>query len=247
MIHFGRDAARAVRHNNPFPMKLPKTATRIALWFGVAALAACGGADSGSVTADWHASGMEGKQIALQTHRLLLVAFMGSDWSEPCQNIKKNVLDTPVFKSFADANLVLVMADFPRSALVPPEVAKQNADMARGAQIDRLPVFMLVDPRTSTAFNRIANFTGGPEQFVAQIQAGIEQYEQALHNSAQAVSAAAVAGPSLADLPPSSGPSFSQPAPIQPAASPILPGFPGSLPSPEELMRRQQQPPPQPQ
>jgi len=227
-------------------MKLPKTVTRFALWFGLVALAACGGADSGPVTADWHASGIEGTQLALQTHRLLLIAFMGSDWSEPSQNVKKNVLDTLVFKNFADANLVLVMADFPRSALLSPEIAKQNADMAKNVQLDRLPVFMLVDPRNHTAFNRIANFVGGPEQFVAQIQAGIEQYEQVLHNSAQAAGATPVAGPASSDLPPPSGPSFSQPAPTQPTTSPMLPSFPSSLPSPEELMRRQQQPPPQP-
>jgi hypothetical protein len=122
--------------------------------------------------------------------------------------------------------------------------------MAKGAQLDRLPVFLLVDPRNGVAFSRIANFSGTPETFVAQLQAALDQYQMTPQNSAQAwntpplspASAAAAAAAS----PPSNVPSFSQPAPAQ-ANAPALPAFPGSLPSPEELMRRQQQAPPSPQ
>ncbi len=204
-------------------------------------LAGCG-QSGGSGAADWHSSGSEAKQIALQIHRPLFVAFMGSDWSEPCQAFRKDILDTQAFKDFAAANLVLVMADFPRGALISPEQARQNTEMAKGGQIDRLPIFMLVDPRNGTAFSRIANFSGGPDLFIAQLQAALDQYQQILQNSAQTVSAT----PAPA-LPPSVGPSFSQPAPAVPSTAPTLPAFPSSLPSPEELFHRQQQTPPGPQ
>jgi hypothetical protein len=228
-------------------MKFPTHAARTALSLGALALAGCG-ASSTPVTADWHASGIEAKQIALQTHHLLLVAFMGSDWSEPCQAMRKDVLDTQTFKDFADANLVLVMADFPRGSVLPPDLMNQYLQMAKGAQLDRLPVFMLVDPRSGVAFSRIANYnsTNGPDGFISQIRSGVEQYDQALQNNPQAPAVAA-ATPPPAGSPPPTGPSFSQPAATQPAAVPALPAFPGSLPTPEELMRQQQQASPRPQ
>jgi thiol-disulfide isomerase/thioredoxin len=217
-------------------MKRPLKMVRRIFCLGAIVLAACGQSGN-SVTADWHASGNEAKQIALQTHRPLFVAFMGSDWSEPCQTMRKEILDTPAFKNFADDKLVLVMADFPRGAPLAPEQARENAEMAKGAQLDRLPVFLLVDPRNGVAFSRIANFSGTPESFVAQLQAALEQYQLTPQSSAQA---------SNTPLP-SNVPSFSQPAPVQTNA-PTLPALPaGSLPSPEELMRRQQQAPPSPQ
>jgi hypothetical protein len=216
-------------------MKYLKPAARMMFWLCAALLAACGGSSAPAI-ADWHINGNEAKQIALQTHRLLLIAFMGSDWSEPSQTIRKEVLDTQTFKDFADANLVLVMADFPRGAVVPPELAMQYAQMAKGAQIDRLPVFMLVDPRNGVAFNRITNFSGPPESFISQLQSGLDQFRQSLLNAAPAVSVA----PAPTELPPPTSPSFAQPAPASPAAAPSLPSFPSSLPSPDELFRRQQ-------
>jgi hypothetical protein len=220
-------------------MKRPLNVARLVLCLGLAVLAGCGQSGN-SVTADWHSNGNEAKQIALQTHRPLFIAFMGSDWSEPCQTIRKEILDTQAFKEFADDKLVLVMADFPRGTLLPPDQAKLNADMAKQAQVDRLPDFVLVDPRNGDLFGRIVNFSGGADAFNGQIQSALDQYQQVLQNNAVASNAAPVAPP------PSAAPSFSQPAPM-PASTPALPTFPGSsLPSPEELMRRQQQTPPSP-
>jgi len=222
-------------------MKFPSTAARMILWLGVVALAACGASNSTPAIADWHVNGQEAKQVALQSNRLLFVAFMGSDWNEASQTIRKEILDTKAFKDFADANLVLVMADFPRNTTVPPDFAKQNADMARGAQVDRLPVFMLVDPHSGGAFCRIQNFPGNTDGFIAQIQVGLDQYKQTVQQTAQS----AVVTPVTTDQLPPSSPAFSQPAAATPSSLPGMPSFPSSLPTPEQLMRRSQQTAPQ--
>lgn len=222
-------------------MKYPLRAARMILLLGALAFAACGQSSSIPAIADWHANGVEAKQVALQSNRLLLVAFMGSDWSQPSQAIRKDILDTQAFKNFADANLVLVMADFPRNSTVPPDLAKQYADMARSAQVDRLPVFMLVDPRNGLAFTRISDFGGNADAFIAQIQNGLDNYKQTLQQSAQVP----VAIPVAAAQPLPSSPAFSQPPAAAPANLPGLPSFPGSLPTPEQLMNRVQQTPPQ--
>ena len=226
------------------PMKLSSRAARTILWLGTVTLAACGASSSSPpAIADWHTNGLEAKQVALQTHHLLLVAFMGSDWSEPCQTIRKEVLDTQAFKTFSDANLVLLMADFSRNTPVPPELAKQYTDMAKGAQIDRFPAFMLFDPSNGVAFGRITNYNGGPDGFIAQIQSGLQQYLQGLQKTVQAPTAAPAA-PLPPDLSPPSTPAFSQPVAAPPAGVPGLPSLPSSLPSPDELMHRSPQTPP---
>jgi hypothetical protein len=94
---------------------------------------------------------------------------------------------------------------------------------------------MLVDPRNGVAVTRIANFGGDANGFLAQIQNGVEQFQQALQNSAQPPAAPMP----TAQPPPVSVPSLTQPTPGAPApAGPTA--FPTSLPTPEELMRRQQ-------
>lgn len=62
----------------------------------------------------WHVNMQEAMEIAQKDHRYILLNFSGSDWCGPCILFRKEVLDAPAFTAFADTNLVLVNADFPR-------------------------------------------------------------------------------------------------------------------------------------
>ena len=43
-----------------------------------------------------------------------MLNFSGSDWCVPCINLRREIFESTSFKEFADNNLVLLNADFPR-------------------------------------------------------------------------------------------------------------------------------------
>ena len=65
--------------------------------------------------AEWGTDFEKAKSKAKAEQKLVLVNFSGSDWCAPCIKMKKNIFEQTVFTDYADANLVLVRADFPRS------------------------------------------------------------------------------------------------------------------------------------
>ncbi|GAA4777236.1 MULTISPECIES: thioredoxin family protein [Flavobacterium] len=65
-------------------------------------------------------------------HKNVMLFFSGSDWCAPCVKFKKQFVLTDTFKSFADSNLVVYNADFPRQKKnqLPKEVAEENGKLA---------------------------------------------------------------------------------------------------------------------
>ncbi len=63
---------------------------------------------------NWHKSMDEAKMLAQKEHKHILLNFSGSDWCGPCIRLHKEIFDSEAFQQFAETNLVLVNADFPR-------------------------------------------------------------------------------------------------------------------------------------
>jgi thioredoxin-related protein len=72
------------------------------------------------------------KAEASKSHKYILLNFSGSDWCGPCIRLHKEVFDTEAFEKYADQNLVLVNADFPRlkKNQLSKQQAKQNEALA---------------------------------------------------------------------------------------------------------------------
>jgi thioredoxin-related protein len=51
---------------------------------------------------------------AHQDHKYVLLNFSGSDWCIPCIKMHKEIFESNAFTSYAENELVLVNADFPR-------------------------------------------------------------------------------------------------------------------------------------
>ena len=62
----------------------------------------------------WHYDLQEAMQLARKEHKNILLNFSGSDWCGPCIRMRREILETEVFKKMADTTLILVNADFPR-------------------------------------------------------------------------------------------------------------------------------------
>jgi thioredoxin-related protein len=65
-------------------------------------------------TTNWLTNFNEAKKEAAQKHQLILLNFSGSDWCSSCIRLHKEMFVSTVFIQFADSNLVLMNADFPR-------------------------------------------------------------------------------------------------------------------------------------
>lgn len=48
-----------------------------------------------------------------QENKTMMMVFSGSDWCKPCILLKRDILTSPEFASYADENLVLLYLDFP--------------------------------------------------------------------------------------------------------------------------------------
>ena len=81
-------------------------------------------------------------------NKYILLSFSGSDWCGPCMKLKKEVLDSEDFLKFADAKLILVRADFPRSKKnkLAPELTKHNEGLAEKYNKEgKFPFTVLID------------------------------------------------------------------------------------------------------
>lgn len=62
----------------------------------------------------WYHNLDEAKTLARKEHKHILLNFSGSDWCGPCIRLHKEIFGSDVFQKFAETNLVLINADFPR-------------------------------------------------------------------------------------------------------------------------------------
>lgn len=103
-------------------------------------------------------------------HNILLV-FAGSDWCAPCIKLKKQILDTDEFKSYAADNLVLLEADFPRkkqNKLTREQQNKNNKLAELYNQEGHFPLVVLLDKEGKklgeTGYQNVA-----PTEYIAQL------------------------------------------------------------------------------
>jgi len=80
----------------------------------------------------WQTNFEIAKKQAEQENKLILLNFSGSDWCGPCIRMHEEIFESSSFKSFADNNLVLINADFPRlkKNQLPKDQQKNNDKLA---------------------------------------------------------------------------------------------------------------------
>ena len=111
---------------------------------------------------------------ASQKHKLIVINFSGSDWCGPCIRLRKEILETSTFETYAADHLVLVRADFPRQKKnqLSKEQTKLNEALADKYDPEgKFPYTLLVDEngKVLKAWDGFPNRT--PEQFVTDVNA----------------------------------------------------------------------------
>ncbi|WP_225901927.1 thioredoxin family protein [Zobellia barbeyronii] len=81
---------------------------------------------------DWQENYAEAQALAKKNDKNLLLVFAGSDWCAPCIKLEKTIWESEEFKKFAEADLILYRADFPRKKAnkLSEELTAQNNGLA---------------------------------------------------------------------------------------------------------------------
>ena len=134
------------------------------------------------MSADWKTDFTRAKEEAKKNNKFILLCFSGSDWCIPCIKTRKEIFDKETFQKFAETDLVLVNADFPRlkKNCVSKELAKQNEALAE--QYDKAGVFpyVLLLNADGQVLKEWKGYQGvSSEVFIAQIKE--IEHSHALH------------------------------------------------------------------
>jgi len=129
------------------------------------------------LTSQWHYDLNEAKQIAQKEHKYILLNFSGSDWCGPCIEMHKVIFDNESFETFAQSNLVLVNADFPRRKKNQLSAQQQKLNNAMADQYNpqgKFPYTLLLDSN-GKILKDWDGFPGiKPEEFQNQIKSIID-------------------------------------------------------------------------
>ena len=99
-------------------------------------------------TATWLGDINAAKETAAKDHKFIILNFSGSDWCGPCIRLRHEILESATFQNYAQANLVLVRADFPRQKKnqLSAEQTKLNEAMADKYNSEgKFPYTLLLD------------------------------------------------------------------------------------------------------
>ena len=127
---------------------------------------------------NWHYNMDEVKLLAKKEHKHNLLNFSGSDWCGPCIKLHKELFASAPFQNFAEANLVMLNADFPRlkKNQLPKEQQKINdalADQYNSKGSFPLTVLLNENGKVIKAWEGTPK--GSQEEFVEELQFAIDQ------------------------------------------------------------------------
>ncbi len=101
--------------------------------------------------------------------KLLLVDFTGSDWCIWCKKLHAEVFTRPEFEQYAERNLVLMTADFPRSKPLSAEVKKQNQELAEKYGVQGFPTVVVLNG-DGKQVGELGYEPGGVSAFVSELK-----------------------------------------------------------------------------
>jgi thioredoxin-related protein len=128
---------------------------------------------SGHVTraeSGWLNDYKKAQEEAKAGKKILLLNFTGSDWCGWCIKFDREVLSKSQFRDYARDNLVLVELDFPRAKPQPPELRKQNRELAQQYEVVGFPTIIALNSDGQKLWEYDGYFAGGPEAFIAELE-----------------------------------------------------------------------------
>ena len=117
----------------------------------------------------WHTGLPIALDKARAENKAVFVNFTGSDWCGYCIQLKREILVTPAFESFASNNLVLVEVDFPKRKAITAAQRQANNALQHRFNIQGYPTLVILDA-SGRERGRMGYEPGGPKPFLTRLQ-----------------------------------------------------------------------------
>ena len=116
----------------------------------------------------------QAKKIAAEKKLTILADFSGSDWCGWCIRLDKEVFSQEAFKSYANKNVILFVADFPSHKKLASAVTEQNKKLADEYKVEGFPTVLLLNA-DGKVMARTGYKPGGAEAYVEHLKGLIGQ------------------------------------------------------------------------
>ena len=136
----------------------------------------------------WFTNFEEAKSAASQAKKYILLNFSGSDWCAPCIRLKAEIFSSEKFLGFAEDNLILANADFPRlkkNQLEKSQV-RQNEALADKYNPDgKFPLTILLNADGKPIMTWEGLPQKSPEQFVDDIKRTLAAHTETITHASK--------------------------------------------------------------
>jgi len=116
----------------------------------------------------WTTSITEAINRAEKDDKMILLDFLGSDWCGWCEQLEKEVWETPEFIQWADDNLIKVFIDFPQNIELTKSRRSQNRALKKFFGVRGYPTVFLLDsdltPLLKTGYRK-----GGAKEYIRHL------------------------------------------------------------------------------
>ena len=107
---------------------------------------------------------------ARSENKLVLLDFTGSDWCPWCIKFDQDILSTSQFAGYANAKLILVKLDFPRSTPQSDDLKRANAELQSRFRVDGFPTYVLLNANGNELGRQVGYLEGGPNAFISELE-----------------------------------------------------------------------------
>ena len=115
--------------------------------------------------------------LARNTNRLLLLAFIGTDWSISSLKLDREVFDQAEFADNSNYNFLLCKLHFYQTQELFPETFRQNEELATKYKVEEFPTVVVLSP-DGREIGRLGYIPGGVKAFAAAVNAIVSRSRQ---------------------------------------------------------------------
>ena len=123
--------------------------------------------------AKWLTDFAAAKAQAKKENKHILIDFSGSDWCHWCVKLDDEVFSKKEFVEYADKNLVLVLADFPRNGNQSEALKKQNQELNNTYKVRGFPTVIILDSKGKKV-SQLGYQPGGPEAYIKTLKSKLK-------------------------------------------------------------------------